>query len=76
MGEDVHTSALDSDGRYRGFANLYVADGSALPTSAAVNPSLTIAATALRVGTRLARSSHAPQRSDRSVPLEVSYPRT
>jgi choline dehydrogenase-like flavoprotein len=76
MGDDVHSSALDADGRYRGFANLYVADGSALPTSAAVNPSLTIAATALRVGARLARSSYTAQRADRSIPLEVSYPRT
>ena len=54
MGVDPSTSALDGDGRFRGFANLYVADGSALPTSAAVNPSLTIAAHALRLASRLA----------------------
>jgi choline dehydrogenase-like flavoprotein len=54
MGRDERTSALDADGRYRGVSNLYVTDGSALPTAGGVNPSLTIAANALRVGRRLA----------------------
>jgi choline dehydrogenase-like flavoprotein len=54
MGIDPGTSALDAYGRFRGFANLYVADGSALPTSAAVNPALTIAANALRIGAHVA----------------------
>ena len=53
MGDDPMISALDADGRFRGFDNLYVTDGSALPTSAAVNPSLTIAANALRVAARI-----------------------
>jgi choline dehydrogenase-like flavoprotein len=57
MGPDARRSALDADGRYRGLANLYVADGSALPTAAAVNPSLTIAACALRLGARLTGAS-------------------
>jgi hypothetical protein len=54
MGEDPGTSVLDADGRFRGTENLYVTDASAFPTSGAVNPSLTIAAHALRVGERLA----------------------
>ncbi|HEX5726129.1 MAG TPA: GMC family oxidoreductase, partial [Longimicrobiaceae bacterium] len=54
MGPDERTAPLDADGRFRGLENLYVTDGSALPTSAGVNPSLTIAANALRVGRRLA----------------------
>jgi len=54
MGLDPSTSALDADGRLRGTDNLYVVDGSAFPTSGAVNPSLTIAANALRVGSRIA----------------------
>jgi len=54
MGSDPRTSVLDADGRFRGLDNLYVSDGSAFPTAAAVNPSLTIAANALRVGERLA----------------------
>jgi choline dehydrogenase-like flavoprotein len=35
--------------------NLYVSDGSALPTAGGVNPSLTIAANALRIGSLLAQ---------------------
>ncbi|MBW3653805.1 MAG: GMC family oxidoreductase [Actinobacteria bacterium] len=54
MGCDPQTSVVDRDGRFRGIDNLYVADASVLPTSAAVNPSLTIAANALRVGAALA----------------------
>jgi len=53
MGQDEATSPLDDRGRFRGLDNLYVADGSALPTSGGVNPSLTIAANALRIGTLL-----------------------
>jgi choline dehydrogenase-like flavoprotein len=54
MGDDPKTSALDRDCRLRGIDNLYIVDGSFMPTSAAVNPSLTIAANALRVGAHLA----------------------
>jgi choline dehydrogenase-like flavoprotein len=48
MGRDPRTSVLDEFGRYRGLDNLFVTDGSIMPTSAGVNPSLTIAANALR----------------------------
>jgi len=44
---------LDADCRYWGAENLYVADGSFMPTSGGVNPSLTIAANALRVAKRI-----------------------
>jgi choline dehydrogenase-like flavoprotein len=54
MGDDPHRAPLDARGRYRGLSNLTVTDASALPTSASVNPSLTIAATAFRAGTLLA----------------------
>ncbi|MBI5914107.1 MAG: GMC family oxidoreductase [Bacteroidetes bacterium] len=50
MGSDATTSALDENCQFRGVGNLFVTDGSVMPTSAAVNPSLTIAANALRVG--------------------------
>jgi choline dehydrogenase-like flavoprotein len=53
MGSDPRTAPLDPNGRFNGLHNLFVADGSVLPTSAAVNPSLTIAANALRVGSYL-----------------------
>lgn len=54
MGCDSRSAPLDADGRFRGLDNLYVTDGSALPRSAGVNPSLTIAANALRVGAGIA----------------------
>jgi choline dehydrogenase-like flavoprotein len=54
MGTDPATSALDPNGNFRGIDNLFVTDGSFMPTSAALNPSLTIAANALRIGTFLA----------------------
>ena len=53
MGVDVANSPLDGDCRLRGVRNLLVVDGSALPTAAAVNPALTIAANALRAADRL-----------------------
>jgi choline dehydrogenase-like flavoprotein len=54
MGKDPYTSALDADCRFRGLENLTVVDASVLPTSAAVNPSLTISAIAIRAAERLA----------------------
>lgn len=54
MGCDPTTSALDAAGRFRGIQNLYVTDGSAFPTSAGVNPSLTLSANALRSGEHVA----------------------
>jgi hypothetical protein len=54
MGSDPQTAPVDPDGLFRGVDNLYVADASTFPTSAAVNPSLTIAANALRIGQRIA----------------------
>ena len=64
MGDDPSTAPLDATGRYRGLENLYVMDGSALPTSGGVNPSLTIAANALRCASLLAAGTsrtHYPQ---------------
>ena len=55
-GLDPRTSALDEHCRFRGVENLFVVDGSFMPTAAGVNPSLTIAANALRVGAHIARS--------------------
>ncbi|AGT11285.1 GMC oxidoreductase [Paracoccus aminophilus] len=54
FGEDPKTSVLDRDCRVHGVSNLYVADSSFMPTSNGVNPSLTIAANALRVAERIA----------------------
>ncbi len=48
LGDDPVTSVCDPIGKAHDLDNLYVCDASLLPTSAAVNPSLTIAALALR----------------------------
>ena len=53
FGRDPATSALDPDCRAHEVDNLYVVDASFFPSSAAVNPALTIMANALRVGDRL-----------------------
>lgn len=53
MGHDPATSVVAPDGRVHGIENLFVADGSLLPTSLGVGPALTIAALALRIATRL-----------------------
>ena len=49
FGTDPHESVLDSYCRSHDVENLFVVDGSFFPSSAAVNPALTIAAQALRV---------------------------
>jgi choline dehydrogenase-like flavoprotein len=54
MGADPASSVVDADLRAHDLDNLYIADASVLPTSAAVNPSLTVAALALRLGAHLA----------------------
>jgi choline dehydrogenase-like flavoprotein len=53
FGNDARTSALDANCKAHELDNLYVVDGSFFPSSAAVNPALTIMANALRVGDRL-----------------------
>ena len=53
MGADAASGALDSDCRMWAFPNVFVVDGSFMPTSGGVNPSLTITANALRVAERL-----------------------
>jgi len=55
MGADPATSVVDANGRFHGVPNLYVADGSVLPTSGGYNPTLTIQALAWRTARRLAR---------------------
>jgi choline dehydrogenase-like flavoprotein len=53
FGHDPRTSALDVNCKAHDLENLYVVDGSFFPSSAAVNPALTIIANALRVGDHL-----------------------
>jgi choline dehydrogenase-like flavoprotein len=53
FGNDPRTSVLDRHNRSHELDNLYVVDASFFPSSAGINPALTIAANALRVGAEL-----------------------
>jgi choline dehydrogenase-like flavoprotein len=57
FGDDPGTSVLDRNCKAHGLANLFVVDSSFMPRSGAVNPSLTIAANALRVAPVIAMSA-------------------
>jgi len=54
FGDDPATSVLNRDCRTHDLDNLYVVDASFMPRSGAVNPSLTIAANAMRVAPLIA----------------------
>ncbi len=56
MGKDPASSVLNTDCRTHDLENLYVVDGGFFPSSGALNPALTIAANALRVGDRIKAS--------------------
>ncbi len=53
FGNDASDSVLDRDCRHWQFDNLYVADGSFMPTSGGANPTLTIQANSFRVADHL-----------------------
>ncbi|OBG29400.1 glucose-methanol-choline oxidoreductase [Mycobacterium alsense] len=53
FGTDPQTSVLDAHNRAHELDNLYVVDASFFPSSAGLNPSLTVAANALRVAEHL-----------------------
>jgi choline dehydrogenase-like flavoprotein len=53
-GTDPTDSVVDADGRVHGMRGLYVVDGSVLPRSSRVNPSLSIFGWSLRVSARIA----------------------
>ena len=50
MGDDPASSVVDADLRAHDVGNLWIADTSTFPSSAAVNPAITAAALALRLG--------------------------
>ena len=59
MGADPATSVVNPNCRAHDHANLFIVDASVLPTSAAVNPALTIAALALRTARHIAKPDFA-----------------
>jgi choline dehydrogenase-like flavoprotein len=71
MGSDPERSVVDADHRAWEVPNLFVADGSVMPTQGSANPALTIMALASRLAERLsskrlgASSASAPRCADR-----------
>jgi choline dehydrogenase-like flavoprotein len=53
MGSDPERSVVDADHRAWEVPNLFVADGSVMPTQGSANPALTIMALASRLAERL-----------------------
>jgi choline dehydrogenase-like flavoprotein len=53
MGVDPRESACDPEGRRRGIAGLFIADGSLFPTAPGVSPQLAIMAIARLVADRV-----------------------
>jgi choline dehydrogenase-like flavoprotein len=70
-GVDPAQAVVDADGRVFGMPGLYVVDGSVLPRSSRVNPSLTIYAWALRVAHLIAIRTNSVSRPNKAN-LEVS----
>jgi choline dehydrogenase-like flavoprotein len=69
FGSDPETSVLDVDCRVHGVPNLYVVDGSFMPTSGGAPPTLTILANSFRVAGRILDRARA------GVQAEVEPPR-
>jgi choline dehydrogenase-like flavoprotein len=72
-GRDATDSVVDARGHVHGMNGLYVVDGSILPRSSRVNPSLSIYAWALRVGDLAAREFQGERSSVRCASEEVSH---
>ena len=71
-GADPSVAAVDAVGRVHGLRGLTVADGSVLPRSSRVNPSLTIYAWSLRVADRLARRLRAAHQGAEALDAPVA----
>jgi len=85
MGVDPERSVVDSDHRAWGIPNLFIADGSVMPTQGSANPALTIMALASRLAERLsqgrldahaatARRSSGRRRTAPSPPSDPPHP--
>ncbi len=59
MGDDPETSVVDRYGRTHDIANLFVCDGSIMPTQGSANPGLTVQALAARTADYLIREGQA-----------------
>lgn len=68
FGQDRKVSVLDPDCRFWDLDNLYVTDGSFMPTSGGANPTLTIQANAFRVADHIRGVLGAPPVATRNPP--------
>jgi choline dehydrogenase-like flavoprotein len=73
MGSDPERSVVDSDHRAWGIPNLFIADGSVMPTQGSANPALTIMALASRLADRL-DEGRLDAHASRPRPAAVSAP--
>jgi GH15 family glucan-1,4-alpha-glucosidase len=73
MGSDPDLSVVNSDHRAWEVPNLFVADGSVMPTQGSANPAITIMALASRLAERLARG-RVGERASRSRPRRALRP--
>jgi len=71
-GNDPRSSVVDASGQVHGMTGLYVADGSVLPRSSRVNPSLTIYAWSLRLADHLAQRLSGGSSHARSIAANVA----
>jgi choline dehydrogenase-like flavoprotein len=67
MGTSPENSVVDSDHRCWDVSNLFITDGSALPTQGSANPALTIMALSSRLAERLAARRIPPERPSTPV---------
>jgi choline dehydrogenase-like flavoprotein len=63
MGTSREQSVIDADHRVWGVPNLFVCDGSVMPTQGSANPALTIMALAARLAARMAAKRVDPARA-------------
>ncbi|MBV9805320.1 MAG: hypothetical protein JO130_19130, partial [Solirubrobacterales bacterium] len=77
MGSDPEDSVVDADHRAWEVPNLFIADGSVMPTQGSANPALTIMALASRLAERLAlKRTGSPATRRRPHPQPDSRPPT
>jgi len=75
MGNDPRTSVVDKFGRTHDIANLFVCDGSILPTQGSANPGLTIQALAARTADYLIAQGDAVFNTDKRDLAEPPFRR-
>jgi choline dehydrogenase-like flavoprotein len=74
MGADAESSVIDADHRVWGIPNLFVCDGSVMPTQGSANPALTIMALASRLAARLTTKRVQSSRSLGSRSTRMTQP--